>query len=121
VHAVEAHHGDPEPKSLEAVLVEAANLISNARPGANSDNLDNYIQRLDEVENLVNSFEGVRNAFAVQAGHEIRVIADPFKLDDLAAERLSHKIGRKIEQDLQYPGQIKISLIRETRAEEFAT
>lgn len=121
VHAVEAHHDDPEPRTLEAVLVHAANHISNARPGANVDNLDTYIKRLHEVENVANTFQGIKNSYAIQAGREIRVIAEPEKLDDLAAERMVRKIAQKIEQDLQYPGQIKVTLIRETRAEEYAT
>jgi len=121
VHAIEAHHGDPEPQSVEAMIVLAANAIANTRPGANKDNLDSFIKRLEELENVSNSFKGVKKSFAVQAGSEVRIFVTPEEVDDLAAVRLSHDIARKIERDLQYPGQIKVSVIRETRAEEFAT
>lgn len=120
VHAIEAHHGDPEPQSLEAHLVQAANLIANARPGASKDNLDSYIRRLMELENMCNSFEGVKKSFAIQAGTEVRVFVNPDELDDLAAVKLSHQIARKIERDLQHPGPVKVHVIRETRIEEFA-
>lgn len=120
VHAIESHHGDPEPKSLEAMIVQAANAIANARPGANRDNLDAYVKRLEEIENIARSFAGVKKVFAVQAGAEVRIFVTPEEVDDLAAIKLSHEISRKIERDLQYPGQIKVSVIRETRAEQFA-
>ncbi|MFH1284459.1 MAG: ribonuclease Y [Candidatus Peregrinibacteria bacterium] len=120
VHAIEAHHGDPEPETLEAQLVQAANLISNARPGANRDNLDAYIRRLNELENLCSSFEGVNKSFAIQAGTEVRIFVDPGKVDDLESVKLSHSIARKIEHDLQHPGPVKVHIIRETQAEEFA-
>lgn len=120
VHAIEAHHGDPEPSTLEAMIVQAANAMANARPGANRDNLDSYIKRLEEIENTARSFQGVNKVFAVQAGAEVRVFVSPDDMDDLAAVKLSHDIARKIERDLQYPGQIKVLVIRETRAEEFA-
>lgn len=120
IHCIEAHHGDPEPKSLEAMVVAAANAIANARPGADKDNLDNYIKRLDELENVCNSFEGVRKSYAIQAGTEVRIFVNPEDVDDLEAVKLSHNITRKIERDLQYPGQIKVNVVRETRAEEFA-
>jgi len=121
VHAIESHHGDPEPQSVEAMIVLAANAIANTRPGANKDNLDSFIKRLEELENVSNSFEGVKKSFAVQAGSEVRIFVTPEEVDDLGAVKLSHDIARKIERDLQYPGQIKVSVIRETRAEEFAT
>ncbi len=120
VHAIEAHHGDPAPKSLEALIVQAANAIANARPGANKENLDSYIKRLEEIENTASSFPGVGKVFAVQAGAEVRVFVSPTEADDLTSVKLSHEIARKIERDLQYPGQIKVSVIRETRAEQFA-
>lgn len=120
VHAVGAHHGDPAAKSIEAMIVQAANSIANARPGATRDNLDSYIKRLEELENVANSFEGVKKSFAVQAGSEVRIFVTPDDIDDLGAVKLSHEIARKIERDLQYPGQIKVTVIRETRAEEFA-
>lgn len=120
IHAVEAHHADPEPKSVEAMIVYAANAIANARPGATRDNLDAYIKRLEELENVANSFDGVKKSFAVQAGSEVRIFVTPEDVDDFASTKLSHEIARKIERDLQYPGQIKVSVIRETRAEQFA-
>lgn len=120
VHAVEAHHGDPEAKTVEAIIVEAANVISRSRPGANKDNLDTFIKRMEEMENIVKSFDGVEKVFAVQAGNEVRVIVNPQKIDDLAMLKLSHAIVKKIETDLKYPGQVKVNLVRELRAEAFA-
>lgn len=120
VHAIEAHHGSPEPETLEAQLVQAANLIANARPGANKDNLDGYIRRLIELENLCGSFEGVKKAFVIQAGTEVRIFVDPEKLDDLSSMKLSHSIARKIESDLHNPGLVKVHVIRELRAEGIA-
>lgn len=120
VHAIEAHHGNPAPESLEAHLVQAANMISNARPGASKDNLDAYIRRLDELENVCNSFEGVKKSYAIQAGTEVRIFINPEELDDLESVKLAHTVVRKIEHDLQHPGPVKVHVIRETRAEEFA-
>lgn len=120
VHAIEAHHGDPETNSLEAQLVQAANLIANARPGANKESLDTYIRRLMEMENLCRSFDGVKNAFAIQAGTEIRIFVNPEKLDDLQSIKLSHEIARKIEGDLHNPGLVKVHVIRELRTEGVA-
>jgi len=120
VHAIEAHHGHPAPETLEAQLVQAANLISNARPGANKDNLDSYIRRLSEFENMCNSFEGVKKAYVIQAGTEVRMFIDPESLDDLESVKLAHNVARKIEHDLQHPGPVKVHVIRETRAEEYA-
>jgi ribonuclease Y len=120
IHAVEAHHGDPVPQTIEAVIVEAANIISRSRPGANKDNLDTFIKRMEEMENVVRSFEGVARVFAVQAGNEVRVIVNPEKVDDLAMLKLSHAIAKKIETDLKYPGQVKVSVLREVRGEAFA-
>lgn len=120
VHAVEAHHGDPLPQSVEAIIVEAANIISRSRPGANKENLDTFIKRMEEMENIVGSFDGVEKVFAVQAGNEVRVIVNPKKVDDLAMLKLSHAIVKKIETDLKYPGQVKVSLVREVRGEAFA-
>lgn len=120
VHAIEAHHGNPAPESLEAYLVQAANMISNARPGASKDNLDAYIRRLDELENICNSFEGVKKSYAIQAGTEVRIFINPEELDDLESVKLAHTVVRKIEHDLQHPGPVKVHVIRETRVEEFA-
>jgi ribonucrease Y len=120
VHAIDAHHGKPVPESLEAQLVQVANLISNSRPGANKDNLDTYVRRLNELENMCESFDGVDKAYAIQAGGEVRMFVNPQELDDLESVKLSHKIVRKIEHDLQHPGPVKVHVIREVRAEEFA-
>ena len=102
------------------MVVAAANAVANARPGANKDNLDNYVKRLDELENVCNKFEGVKKAYAIQAGTEVRIFVNHGDVDDLGAVKLSHDITRRIEHDLQYPGQIKVNVIRETRSEEFA-
>ena len=121
IHAIDAHHGDPEPESLEAQLVQAANLISNARPGASKENLDSYLRRLMELENMCRSFQGVKSAYAIQAGTEVKIFVNPEDLDDLQSIKLSHQIVRKIEHDLHHPGPVKVHVIRESRAEEFAT
>lgn len=120
IHAVESHHGDPMPHTIEAIIVEAANIISRSRPGANKDNLDTYIKRMEEMENVVKSFDGVERVFALQAGNEVRIIVNPQKVDDLAMMKLSHAISKKIETDLKYPGQIKVNVIRELRGEAYA-
>ncbi|MBI2639039.1 ribonuclease Y [Candidatus Peregrinibacteria bacterium] len=120
IHAVEAHHGDPVPQTIEAAIVEAANIISRSRPGANKDNLDTFIKRMEEMENVVRSFDGVSRVFAVQAGNEVRVIVNPEKVDDLAMLKLAHAIAKKIQTDLKYPGQVKVSVLREVRGEAFA-
>jgi len=120
VHAIEAHHGNPQPTTLEAQLVQAANLISNSRPGANKDNLDVYIRRLIELENLCNQVDGVRKCYAVQAGTEVRIFVNPDKVDDLGAIKLSHSVVHKIEHDLHYPEPVTVHVMREVRAETFA-
>ncbi|NCO44329.1 HD domain-containing protein, partial [Candidatus Berkelbacteria bacterium] len=120
VHAIMAHHDDVEPKTVEAVIVKAADAISGARPGARRETLENYTQRLKDLENVANSFEGVDKSFAIQAGREIRIIVRPEQITDLEAIKLSKDIARKIERDLQYPGMIKVNVIRETRSEEYA-
>lgn len=119
-HAVEAHHEDVEPKTVEAMLVLAADAISASRPGARRDSLENYVKRLTELENIAGSFPGVEKTFAIQAGREVRVLVVPEQVDDLAAEKLAKDVARKIESDLKYPGQIKVNVIRETRAVEYA-
>lgn len=120
VHAIESHHGHPAPESLEGQIVQIANIISNARPGASKENLDTYIRRLMEFENLCNTFEGVKKSFVIQAGTEVRIFIDPAQLDDLESIKLAHRVVRKIEHDLQHPGPVKVHIIRETRAEEYA-
>ena len=120
VHAVEAHHYEIQPQTVEAVLLIAADAISGARPGARGDSLENYIQRLTALEDLATSRDGVERAYALQAGREIRVIVKPGEIDDDQAALLSHEIAREIEHELEYPGQIKVTVIRESRATEFA-
>ncbi len=120
IHCIEAHHGDVEAHSIEAVLVQAADAISASRPGARRETLESYIKRLEKLENLADSFSGVDRSFAIQAGREIRIIVKPDELDDLATIQLVKEIARKIELELEYPGQIKVTVIRETRQTEFA-
>jgi len=120
LHAIAAHHGDVEPQTVEAVLVQAADAISASRPGARRETLETYIKRLEKLENLTDSFAGVERSFAIQAGREIRVMVKPEEIDDLASIALSREIAKKIESELDYPGQIKVVVMRETRAVEFA-
>jgi ribonuclease Y len=120
VHAVEAHHYDIQPQTVEAVLLIAADAISGARPGARGDSLENYIKRLAALEELAASKHGVEKVYALQAGREVRVIVKPAEIDDDEAALLSHEIAREIEQELEYPGQIKVTVIRESRNVEFA-
>ncbi len=120
IDGVVGHHGDVEPVTMTGTLISAADAISAARPGARSEIVSNYIQRLQELEGVANSFDGVEKAFAIQAGREIRVIVKPEQVDDLTSARLSRDIAQKIQETLQYPGQIKVTVIRETRSVEYA-
>lgn len=120
IHCVESHEGEMEPRSLEAMIVSAANQIAITRPGAKRGDLENFVKRMEELENVVNAFGGVRSTYAVQAGSEVRIFVKPEEIDEYAAVKLTHDISRKIEKDLQYQGQIKLHLIRETRAEDLA-
>ena len=120
VNAIESHHHEVDQVSIEAVIAEAADAISGARPGARREDLEAYIKRIRTLEELSQSFEGVAQAFAIQAGREVRVIVRPENIDDLASARLARDIAKKIEESMQYPGQIKVTVIRETRATEFA-
>jgi ribonuclease Y len=120
IHAVEAHHYEVQPQTVEAVLLIAADAISGARPGARGDSLENYIKRLEALEGLAMKRNGVEKVYALQAGREIRVIVKPGEVDDDQAALLSHEIAREIEHELEYPGQIKVTVIRESRATEFA-
>ncbi len=120
LHCVEANEGDVDAETVEAKIIQVANLISVARPGANKDNMENYVKRLAEIEKLATDFPGVEKAFAVQAGRELRVFVSPDVVDDLQAIKMSHEMARQIEKELQYPGKIKVEVIREKRVEAFA-
>ena len=120
VNAIASHHHEVEQETVEAVIAEAADAISGARPGARREDLEAYIKRIRNLEDLSVSFDGVEQAFAIQAGREVRVIVKPEKIDDLTSARLARDIAKKIEETMQYPGQIKVTVIRETRATEFA-
>ena len=120
VHAIAAHHGDVETVTIYDAIIQAVDAISAARPGARRENLENYIKRLEKLEELANSFPGVEKTFAIQAGREIRIVVNPEKVSDDKLTVLSHDIAKKIESELEYPGQIKVHLIRESRAIDFA-
>jgi ribonuclease Y len=119
-HAMEAHHNEVEPQTVEAVIVQAADALSGARPGARGESLEQYVKRLRELEHIATRHRGVDKVYAMQAGREIRVIVQPDTIDDDAATLLSHEIAREIEQELEYPGQIKVTVIRESRAVDYA-
>jgi ribonuclease Y len=120
VNCVASHHHEVEQESVEAVIVEAADAISGARPGARREDLEQYIKRLRALEEVANSFKGVSQSYAIQAGREVRIIVRPEDVDDLAATRLARDIAKKVEETMQYPGQIKVTVIRETRAVDYA-
>ncbi|MDO8265064.1 MAG: ribonuclease Y, partial [Candidatus Parcubacteria bacterium] len=120
ISAMKSLHEEYEPESIEAVLVLVADQISGARPGARKDTLENYLQRLGELEDIATSFEGVEKAWALQAGREIRVFVKPEEVDDLASHKMAKDIVKKIQEELRYPGEIKVTLIRENRIVEYA-
>ena len=120
IHAIEAHHGDVEPKTTLAFIIMAADAISAARPGARRENMESYIKRLETLEALCNGFEGVESSYAVQAGREVRILVQPDKVGDDEVILLARNVAKKIENELDYPGQIKVSVIRESRATEYA-
>ena len=120
IHCIMAHHNDVEPQTLEAVLVQAADAISAARPGARRETLETYIKRLEKLEEIANSFDGVDNSYAIQAGREVRIIVKPEKVSDADTVLLAKDIAKRIENEMEYPGQIKVNVIRETRTMELA-
>ncbi len=120
INAIAAHHGDYEPQTLEAVLIQSSDAISAARPGARRETLEAYIKRLEKLEEIADSFEGVDKAYAIQAGREIRIMVKPEKIDDTMSAQIARDIVKKIESELEYPGQIKVTVIRETRAVDYA-
>ena len=119
-HAMEAHHNEVEPQTVEAVIVQTADALSGARPGARGESLEHYVKRLRELEQLAQRHDGVDKVYAMQAGREIRVIVAPDAVDDDRALVIAREIAREIEQDMEYPGQIKVTVIRESRAVEYA-
>ena len=120
VHCIAAHHEEIEPSTTEALIVIMADSVSGGRPGARRESLEHYIKRLEALEGIANSFPGVERSFAIQAGREVRIIVRPNDIDDLGSMRLARDVAKKIEETLQYPGQVKVTVVRETRATEFA-
>ena len=120
VNALESHHGDVEPESLIAVIVQAADSISAARPGARRETLESYITRLEKLESIANEFKGVEKTFAIQAGRELRLMVIPEQVSDDDMKIMARDVAKRIESELEYPGQIKVNIIRKTRASEYA-
>ena len=120
IHAIQAHHNDVEPKTIVACLVQAADAVSAARPGARRENLEAYIKRLQKLEEIANSFNGVDKSYAIQAGREIRILVKPEVVSDDQITVVAREIVGKIEKDLEYPGQIKVHVVRESRAIDYA-
>jgi len=120
VHAIAAHHEDVKPESVLDVLVQSADALSGARPGARKEMLETYVKRLEDLEKIANSFAGVEKSYAIQAGRDLRIIVDSGDVSDAAATLMSRDIAKNIEKELTYPGQIRVTVIRETRAVEYA-
>ena len=119
-HAMEAHHNEVEPQTVEAVIVQIVDALSGARPGARGESLEQYVKRLHELEAIATRHDGVEKVYAMHAGREIRVIVQPQEVDDDGAALLSHRIAREVEKQLEFPGQIKVTVIRESRATDYA-
>jgi ribonuclease Y len=120
VHAIEAHHNEVEPQTIEAVLTQAADAISGGRPGARRESLEAYVARLERLEEIATAHEGVEKVFAMQAGREVRVMVQPDAVDDIQAQVIAREIAKQVEGELTYPGQIRVTVVRESRATEFA-
>ena len=120
VHCIEAHHGEVEQRTVDAVLAHIADAISAGRPGARRESLETYVKRLHRLEEICSAYPGVEKTYAMQAGRDVRVMVRPAEIDDLQAQILARDIAKQVEEELQYPGQIKITVVRETRATEFA-
>ena len=119
-HCIEAHHEEVEPSTVEAVIVQMADAISGGRPGARRESLDSYVKRMETLEQIAKDHKGVAQAFAIQAGRELRIIVRPEDVDDLESMRIARDVSQKIEESVDYPGQIKVTVVRETRATEYA-
>ena len=120
IHALEAHHEDVPCQSVEAIIVKVADAISASRPGARRDSYEEYIKRLTDLENVALSFSGIEKAYAIQAGREVRVFVQPAEIDDYGAQKVARQIADKVEANLKYPGEIKVTVIREMRVEDYA-
>jgi ribonuclease Y len=120
VHCIESHHGEVEQRTIHAVLAQIADSISGGRPGARRESLETYVKRLERLEEICNAFEGVEKVYAMQAGREVRVLVQPEAIDDIQAQVIARDIAKQVEEELQYPGQIRITVVRETRATEYA-